>query len=308
MVQLKKESPNKILLISDLTNSWFLQKQQLPYLPLDSNSTDVARYIEPKASNLHFTESTSSLFENETDQANCCYPPYFIPKQLAQYDLVIFLGDCNNLEFVLNCRKLVVIDPQSRRTQTLDGPREFRKRVSLIEKFKSQSVNLFGVVFLNCTQSATPMMNSTKSFCKKLKKIPYFLTLNQTDYEMRLGNFGQLQSFVFINSCNCNMDVAINTSKYLYPIIFWKEFLIVCSQKIMYGGIEWNQDIAECQENEYEAENNEEENMKLVERDLFKAPQGWFGLVVDAGSKEIGDIKEGLRGIPSSYVNEQELF
>lgn len=307
--QANASQTKRILLAADLTNQWVLSEEVYSKLASSTSNTastlDVCRLSRPKPSNWHFPKS--SQFESETSHNNCLYLPYSIPKQLADYDLVLFVGDCKQLEFIINCNRLVVVNPQKQSVDSFDGPKEFRKRTSLIEKFKSQSGNQTGVVFVNYSQSVTPIMNLAKTFCKRLKKVPYFLSLNQTDYELRLGNFTQLESFVIVNSCDCNFDVALNTAKYFNPIIFWKEFQIVCSQRIPYGGIEWNEDVTEEVESE-EEEDKDEESMKLVERDLFKRPDGWFGLVVDAGSEKAGQIKEGLRGIPSSYINEEELF
>ncbi|XP_017493192.1 PREDICTED: uncharacterized protein LOC108381285 [Rhagoletis zephyria] len=271
-------SEKRILLVADLTNSWLLLEENL-----------------------------SSLFATSSCTPEICR----LRRPDAKYDLVLFVGECKNLEFVLNCRKLVVVNPQKRSREIFDGPKEFRKRSSLIEKFKSQSGKQVGVVFVNYTQSVTPIMSSAKTFCKRQKKLPYFLSLNQNDYELRLGNFGQLESFVLVNSCDCTAEVAQATAKYIYPIIFWKEFLIACSQRISYGGIIWNEDATEeagGDEDDEGEEDRDEESMKLVERDLFKRPDGWFGLVVDAGSEPVSQIKEGLRGIPSGYTNEEELF
>lgn len=297
----------KVLLVSDLTNSWLLQEENLNTLFSNSNcSPEICRLRRPDASKWHFSK-TCTFEDVVKSDSNCAYAPYSNSNLLAEYDLVFFVGECKNLEFTLNCRKLVVVNPQKRTHEIFDGPKEFRKRNALIEKFKSQSGKQVGVVFVNFTQSVTPTMNSAKAFCKRIKKLPYFLSLNQNDYELRLGNFGQLESFVLVNSCECTVEVAQATAKYIYPIIFWKEFLIACSQRISYGGIEWNADKA-LEEEEEEEEDRDEESMKLVERDLFKRPDGWFGLVVDAGSEPAGQIKEGLRGIPSAYTNEEELF
>lgn len=299
----------KILLVSDMTNSWLLLEENLNSLFSNSScAPEVCRLRRPSESNWHFLRTCTFEAVDKTD-SNCLYAPYSVPNSLAEYDLVFFVGECKNLEFMLNCRKLVVVNPQKRSHELFDGPKEFRKRNALIEKFKSQSGKQVGVVFVNFTQSVTPTMNLAKGFCKRIKKLPYFLSLNQNDYELRLGNFGQLESFVLVNSCECIVEVAQATAKYIYPIIFWKEFLIACSQRISYGGIEWNADNAlEAEAEEEEEEDRDEESMKLVERDLFKRPDGWFGLVVDAGSEPAGQIKEGLRGIPSAYTNEEELF
>ncbi|KAH9410368.1 Diphthamide biosynthesis protein 2 [Tyrophagus putrescentiae] len=307
----KFSSEKRILLVADLTNSWLLLEENLSSLFATSSCTpEICRLRRPDASNWHFS-STCTFEAADKTKSNCLYVPYSIPNSLAEYDLVLFVGECKNLEFVLNCRKLVVVNPQKRSREIFDGPKEFRKRSSLIEKFKSQSGKQVGVVFVNYTQSVTPIMSSAKTFCKRQKKLPYFLSLNQNDYELRLGNFGQLESFVLVNSCDCTAEVAQATAKYIYPIIFWKEFLIACSQRISYGGIIWNEDATEeagGDEDDEGEEDRDEESMKLVERDLFKRPDGWFGLVVDAGSEPVGQIKEGLRGIPSGYTNEEELF
>ncbi|KAI2809758.1 Diphthamide biosynthesis protein 2 [Blomia tropicalis] len=308
------DGSNRKLLLSDLTNSYILKNETIANL-LSKTRIDIALFANTEdRKNWHFTSKCMSLFDDGSiishQQSTVChYSPHIITNELSHYEAVIFVGQCENLELMINCKKLIIIDPQNRSMQTLDGAREFRKRVSLIEKFKRQSVNLIGMVYLNYTKSITPIMEQTKLYCKRLKKIPYYLTLNQNDFEARLGNFGQLESFVMINSCECNWEIANSTCKYLYPVIFWKEFLIAASERITYGGIEWNVESTTEYENEdCTEESGDERNMEIIERDLFKRPDGWFGLVVDAGAKQVSDIKQGMSGIPSSYINEEELF
>lgn len=291
-----------ILLLSDVTNSSILLSSEFT----DSN-LEIAKFSIPQVQQWNFVND--QLFVKSSNSSS--YYPYIISKPLNEYDLIIFIGECNNLEFMINSPKLIVIDPQSKSYESYDGAKEFRKRISLIEKFKNQTRKLIGIVFVNYNESVSSIMNETKDLCKFNKKNPYFISLNQSDYELRLGNFGQLEGFVIVNSCACNRHVAVNTSKYFYPVIFWKEFLISCGKRIVYGGIEWNQECDQDADNEIEEMedlNLNEQNMKLVEKDLFKKPDGWFGLIVDAGANDIGEIKEGQRGIPSSYVNEHELF
>lgn len=292
----KLDCTKNTLFMSDVTNSTILKSKII-------KNFDAARFSVPQDVPWHF--QNQDLFEKQNETQ--IYPPYVIPKPVNEYELVIFVGECNNLEFIINCTKLVVVDPQTQTIIAYDGAKEFRKRVSLIEKFKSQTLNLFGIVFLDYAESVKPVMSEASVICKRNKKVPYFITLNQSDYEMRLGNFTQLEGFVLVNSCVCNLPAALGTAKYFYPVIFWKEFLVASGKQIIYGGIEWNQDV---DQEAIEAEDTELEQdvdkMKIVERDLFRKPDGWFGLTVDAGDTKVAEIKEGHRGIASSY--DHELF
>ena len=170
---------------------------------------------------------------------------------------------------------------------------------------------MIGIVFVNYTRSVSDIMDLSRRYCRKQKKAPFFLTLNQNDFELRLGNFTQLDAFVLVNVCECNFEIAKQTSKYFCPIIFWREFLIVSRQKIVYGGVEWNHEESEIDDDcEEDDEQKDEQNMQMVERDMFQKPKdSWYGLVVDAGNSVISDsIQQGLSGIASGYRTENDLF
>lgn len=294
LVNIEADKHQRILFASDLTNCLVLQHRERLF---QRSNVDVAKVAKPLESNWTFVEACQDLFADE-------------PTSYADYDLVVFIGECTNLEMQLACAKMLVIDPARQQSTTVEGAREFRKRVALIEKFKKQKS--IGIVFLNYNQTVSPIMARVVKLCKRTKQSPYYISLNQPDVELRLGNFGQLEGFVLVTSCDCFARVAFETNRYLHPIIFWKEFLISAKQKLTYGGIAWNAVVEPEEDADDETEEEmvkvDPDNMKLVDRELFRKPDSWYGLVVDAGSKPIEPIKEGQSGRASHYDNEQELF
>lgn len=312
---------SKVLILSDFT--YLSELKRIVESSRDVNCFETIRLIESNQENLHFEPCYAEVFVQQTSNSGGDsqeasvelqpYLPFDLKRNLLDYDHVVYLGECRNLELIINCRQITILDPFKRSQLTLDGQREFRKRVSLIERVRKQASSLIGFVFVNYSQSVTPIMVDSNRMCKKLKKTPYFITLNQQDYELRLGNFGQLESFVMINNCRCELPIARDTSRFLYPVVFWREFRIVCGQTLRYGGIDWNVKTDEERAQEEADQNGEDEehdpeSMKLVDRDLFKKPDTWYGLVVDPGSVPVEPIKQGLSGIPANYFSEKELF
>lgn len=299
--------PKNVLIVSDNLHSLFLSPEYICKLKLNS-TIHVSRFLKPDQKNWFFQSSKSNLFEYDNEYKHDFYP-YKMKQNLSEYELVIFIGLIQDWNLMFNCQNLLFINPIKKNCEYIDGSKEFRKRVALIEKFKTETKESIGIVFYNFKDSVSNYIEKAKKLCQKIKKIPYFITLNQSDYESRLGNFAQLSGFVFISSCTCESTVYL--AKYFYPIITWNEFLIASGENVIYGGIEWNEKTENSTEdNETNDNANTEDYFKgiIVERNLFHKPESWYGLVIDAGCTEITDIKPGRTGLASGYRNEQDLF
>ncbi|KAI7695249.1 hypothetical protein SSS_04376 [Sarcoptes scabiei] len=292
----------KVLLITDFNHSKLLTHLKDPRL-------DRALFVKPNSKDWNFAAKSEMIFKQTDEVKSSHFYPYNFTNELKQYDQAVLVGDCNNTQILTNLNQIFRIDPKRRITEYLDGQKILRKRIAIIEKFKNNLNDSIGFIFLNFKTSIESYLEEVRIICQRIKKSPYFISLNQTDFESRIGNFSQLSAFVVINSCCCDFDFLEKYSKYFYPVISWREFLIVSGKSIEFGGIHWNNG-----EDSLFIETNSEDNQssngnKLIERKLFHQPLSWYGLVVDAGSAGIAStIKEGRKGIASAYVNEQELF
>lgn len=309
-------SDKNVLLLSDLTYSSYLTPvAHKIQLKSDSHETKIetTKFVKPQQENWYLEPRISNLFEN-VDAFSIVQYPYRLKNNLADYDCILFLGECQDLEMIISCKKMLMIDPMKRTFRTLDGAKEFRKRISLIEKFKIPNNKSIGIVYKDFQSSISSSMKNVRVLCKRAKKLPYFISLNQSDFESRLGNFTQLTGFVFINVCRCVYRMATELSRYLYPVILWKEFQIASGHNIVYGGIEWNENFAiNHDDNDDYGSNefNDEQNLMIIERNQqqkLNSNDSWYGLIVDVGSTAIESIKSGRSGIASNYDNEQELF
>ncbi|XP_027205838.2 uncharacterized protein LOC113799414 [Dermatophagoides pteronyssinus] len=309
-----RDSSNiNVLLMSDLTHSSFLTPlaNKIQKCDLFNNKIEITKFVKPLQENWYLEPNVSNLFD-ETDAFSIVQYPYRFKNNFNYYEVVVFIGECQDLEMIISCRKMLMIDPMKENLRTLDGAKEFRKRISLIEKFKIVSNKSIGIVYKDFQSSISSSLKNAKYLSKRAKKLPYFISLNQSDFESRLGNFTQLTGFVFINVCRCEYQMATELARYLYPVIFWKEFQIACGLNLIYGGIEWNEncDITYDEDCENESESNES-NLIIIERNQQQklcSNDSWYGLIVDAGSTEIESVKQGRSGIASNYDNEQELF
>jgi len=255
-----------------------------------------------------FTETFSPVlhFGNNDTFINFCQ--FSLQNELKTYDLVVYLGECNSLDLTVNCDKLLEIDINSRTKRLISGPKELRKRVALIEKFKQKSCRLVGVLFTNPLPNVSEMCAQSKQLSRKNHKKVYFISLVQAFDEYKLGNFGQLNAFVVSNSCFCSS--ALKAIDYCLPVLNWTEFLIASGVKTHYGGVVWNEtiDSSETQNSDSDTEESDVKdlNNKLIETKVFETNH-WFGLEVNAGDREASVVKMGQTGVASAYDNENIL-
>jgi diphthamide biosynthesis enzyme Dph1/Dph2-like protein len=263
--------------------------------------------INSISSKWNFTNSVRSLIESKNSESNdssIIFGPFLISEDIRNFDLVIYLGQCLSLNLTLNCNNLLEIDINNKKKRSISSSKELRKRVSKIEKFKEKSCALIGIIFTNPLPNVDDFSAQSKRLAKKLKKKVYFISLVQTLDEYKLGNFGQLNAFVIVNSCWCSS--VLNSLNYCYPVLNWTEFEIAAGLKRSYGGVHWNDETLQANDSDSDEIELNPNSSQLIETEIFNRNK-WFGLEVDSGSKEASLIKSGQKGIASYYENEDHF-
>ena len=246
-----------------------------------------------------FTSNVSKVVEDFSSDNHLILGPFSLTNKIQNYDLVVYLGQSSPLELTLNCSKLLEIDVKNGSHRLLYADKQIRKRVALIEKFKQKSCHSVGVVFTNPLPNVNQFFSDSKKLCKKMKKRVYLISLLQTIDEYKLGNFGELNAFVVINSCFCSS--ALNSINYCLPVLNWTELEIAAGIPKQYGGILWNENPEELSDSDETDVNHL--NNQLIQTEVFDKNK-WFGLEVNAGDSEASVIKSGQKGIASQYENE----
>lgn len=229
---------------------------------------------------------------------------YLLDRDLSQFKRLLFVGDRipNSLK-VLSLLEVVHLNPTDRTATRIATGKELMKRCSLVERAKK--LEKFGVVFSHSYPDVSPLIDEIKQLAARRKKQINFITLVQTTDQFKLGNFPALESLVLVNCCYCSF--LIDTISLHIPLISYAEFQIACGRRLEYGQVQWNEDV---EDEEDTAEDPEESNNQLLLDDrntalvesYFKADR-WFGLQVNAGQDEIGDLKQGMKGIAMGYAN-----
>lgn len=285
------------------TNKWTIPDRLKAYFvdePLDKPSQTVGKPIDEPSQTVDEPvgeppQPTSTRFYN-----------YLLDRDLSQFKRLLFVGDRipNSLK-VLSLLEVVHLNPTDRTATRIATGKELMKRCSLIERAKK--LEKFGVVFSHSYPDVSPLIDEIKQLAARRKKQINFITLVQTTDQFKLGNFPALESLVLVNSCYCSF--LIDTISLHIPLISYAEFQIACGRRLEYGQVQWNEDFEDVDEQD-SAEDAEESNNQLLLDDrntalvesYFKADR-WFGLQVNAGQDEIGDLKQGMKGIAMGYAN-----
>lgn len=226
---------------------------------------------------------------------------YLLDKDLSGYKRLYFVGERipNSLK-VLSLLEVVHVNPNDRTATRIATSKELMKRCSLIERVKK--LTRFGVVFSHSYPDVSPLIDEIQKLADRKKKQINFITLVQTTDQFKLGNFAALESLVLVNSCYCSQ--LIDTISLHIPLISYSEFKIACGQRLSYGQVNWNEDIEERLDELMPDEPSnqlllDDRNTALVENYLKQ--DRWFGLQVNAGQDEIGELRQGLKGIAMAY-------
>ncbi|XP_054162401.1 2-(3-amino-3-carboxypropyl)histidine synthase subunit 2-like [Oppia nitens] len=294
------------------TNNAFLAMQVIERFESNDKMKTIVSLakLNKQSDKWYFTDSVKSVIDSKDDKtSDTKLGPFKITNDISSYDLVIYLGQCNSLELILNCSKLLEIDVNNSTKRLINGSKELGKRVALIEKFKQKSCHLIGFLITNPLPNVNEICCQSKKLSKRLHKKLYYISLIQAIDEYKLGNFGELNGFVVINSCYCS--TALNSIDYYLPVLNWTEYQIACGVTKHYGGVLWNDNLDDTSEpisdhSDIDEASVDDLNKRLIETQVFETNK-WFGLQVNAGDREAAVIKSGQKGIASEYENENIL-
>lgn len=224
---------------------------------------------------------------------------FTLSKPLDSFSSIIWIGECSDLFYRVNGQKdITLINPETKTVSTVSPQKELIKRLSLIEKVKEAKT--VGLIFSNVLpEPSGPNIDRLKKLLKKKKKEFLLISLIQAVDNSKFGNFGEVDAFVLLTACSCGSFIL--STKAHVPLITEIELLISLGVKVKYGGLQWNAE--EEQDEEEETEDIANEIKTLMEyKDNMK--HHWFGLEVSAGDTPASEVKEGLTGIASAYDSE----
>ena len=269
-------------------------------------NVSLAKFIR-FTSNWTFPDKLKAYFI-DSQTANTRFYNYLLDKDLKEFKRLYFVGDRipNSLK-VLSLLEVIHLNPTDRTATRIATSKELMKRCSLIERVKK--LEKFGVVFSHSYPDVGPLIDEIKKLAARTMKQINFITLVQTTDQFKLGNFPALESLVLVNSCYCSS--LIDTISLHIPLINYSEFKISCGQRLQYGQVHWNEDADEEAPTEEAAEDEQSNQLLLDDRNTalvesyFKADR-WFGLQVNAGQDEIGELRPGMKGIAMAYKEADE--
>ena len=257
--------------------------------------------IVKNAVNWNFPNTYNQLIVDEdSDQLN--FGHFAIKKPIRDYNGVLWIGQCDNLSLKVNSpSQIIELILSDHTTNLIKTPREVMKRASLIEKAKT--ADKIGIVISNSIPAVGDLFEKLEYLATKANKQLYFISLIQFVDETKFGNFGELEAFVIVTSCNCyKLCQRIRTH---VPLITLIEFEIALGLKRSYGNLIWNEDGPEMASllPEVEPLTSINSTTDLMEYKL-QIKGSWFGLQVNAGQDEVKPVQEGLKGVASSYNEE----
>jgi diphthamide biosynthesis enzyme Dph1/Dph2-like protein len=223
------------------------------------------------------------------------------PADLSSCKSVLWIGKCEDLFFRTCGWNITGIDPVSKSEWQTASHKELTKRLSLIERAKSAQT--IGVVYTNTLPSVNQTLQRVEKLIKKKGKNMVQISIIQSADNTKFGNFAEVDVYALSSACTCG-SLILNTKTHV-PLISLTELEIALGVKRMFGGMEWNSDAGDEQEEETESPVTESENEI---RDIMEFRDGmrsnWFGLEVAAGEHAIAEVQEGATGIASGYVSE----
>jgi diphthamide synthase subunit DPH2 len=200
---------------------------------------------------------------------------------------------------------VTLIDIFEKTSIVMKPQRELMKRLALVEKTKQAKT--IGIIFTNVLPQVDVVLERIKSLIKSKKKEFILISLIQAVDNTKFGNFGEVDVFVLCTACNCGSFIM--TTKAHVPLINLTELEIALGVRTTYGGLQWNEDQDEEEEDMEETENKDstgsiKDEMKSLMEYKSNMRNHWFGLEVNAGETPVGNIKHGATGVASGYNNE----
>ena len=270
---------------------------------VDSNilsSSNVAKIVLA-SDKWAFSENITSMTTSQTGMNEVAH--FACPVDVNDCKSVIWLGTCEHLFFKTCGWNIRGIDPDSKSEWTTMFQKELTKRLALIERAKTAQT--IGIVFTNTLPSVDETLQRVKQLIKKKNKNMVLISVVQSADNTKFGNFAEVDVYALSSACSCG-SLILKTKAHV-PLISLTELEIALGVKRMFGGLEWNSESDQLEQDDEDEDPAAKESGNEI-RDILEFKDSmrsnWFGLEVAAGEHAIADAEEGLTGIASGYTSE----